>query len=242
MLLINCAILHDALFTSRLMTQNFGRTMLEFNPCRFFFLDILNVIICRLPAINLAAQRLQMEQCMTNMDRLIGGEWLSAHVAIKQKFAEYRNRTEELREQLREYHAELAEAISSSKNEEMFNKSNSTYRTVVMSVVPAAEEHVGCFRDIVTHQLTDVVGRCRPLHNIYTTTYKMICGALAPSAAIITLSLLLLSVAVVLVSLVLAASIPYFKKMRELHPADKLIIERERASNKDNPTSQAISD
>ena len=43
-----------------------------------------------------------------------------------------------------------------------------------------------------------------------------------------TLSLLLLSVAVVLVSLVLAASIPYFKKMRELHPADKLIIERER--------------
>ena len=168
-----------------------------------------------------------LNSCITNINNQ---NWVDLHTKVWEQFRLYRDKASEytMVESLVEYRTHIETLNDVEVGESMFANSKSTYKRKMMESLVVLEAHVKCYEDLAMYQYEVLLGRCRPLYDIYNATKSFICHATAPTAAIETFTLLLLTVSLVIYSVVLSLSVPFFQKMSRLHPEDEKQFERER--------------
>lgn len=171
------------------------------------------------------AQRANLVKCRDviqnlELDVREGDSWKTATQTIDQKFAKYRSKVtqDDVITLIQKYHGTLK--TLESENTPMFKWSESKYKIMMKEANVELDQHVECHRDIARHQTEGILGRCRPLYDLYLASFNLVCGTVAPSGSLVTLSLLGLSLAMTCFMFNLGAVIPYFQRMERLHESD----------------------
>ena len=178
---------------------------------------------------NIITQRTTWNQLNSCVNNINTADWTDLHKLLYKKFKNYREKVleEELVSNLLKYRSNLLQLQEVELNKIMFSRSKSTYKRIMKEAVALIDIHVECYEDLVIQQYNELLGRCRPLYDIYIATFNFICNAMAPTGAIVTTAFILLSLTMVMYSLVLSLSVQFFQRMSVSHPDDAKQKERE---------------
>ena len=161
-----------------------------------------------------SAQKETLENCTTDVDN------------IRSKQISIENVASNLVSNVINYNVQLNTSIS--LNNLFFFRTKSSFQSFLRAALFKMQEEVKCYIQVAKHCFTSIIGRCKPIYDLYNATKGFMCERVAKSEGIIFFACFLNCIVLCIFLVCIHVLIPLFKRMDELHPDDTIQIERER--------------